>query len=530
MAQQPVGSNSPYLSSNEGSTGAVFFDQGPDLLSVHMENLRGVDKVIEERQKNKVAQTKLMQTLLSAKNPDINGIFPAHTEQLQKEGQGIQEAQANLLRLGAPDANNPVWITAYNELNNKKQILQQHVAASKSINQHFNQVDASIRSGELKDKIDPEYYNKKVADLQLMSIDDAAMEAANLSSYIKPAIPDLDLAIDDFMKKTYTKPQVTSTFEKDASGNVNLQHKVTENITPAQINYIAKNAALMPALNRSLDKAWQAEKQMFPDKVAAIVDNYIATGYNPTVAEDNAKADYMQGKLMAGHYQKSDEWIPKGETQQAKVARIYARVSASELKEAQRYQGDAANLAQLGRVDGADKAFATIKLEPYNSVIEVDGEEKAVKVPNSIISIDPADPQDLSKGWDVVTSESMELAKKAQGQFVDPANSALGTNVVLDAAIVHLPTLNSVRMYVGNRAADKKWAQGVDLAFRAKDAVLPGNQDYDPDKYLSKPSTPAQTVKKTTSTTVSGTAPKKGDTRPVKGGTAIFDGTKWVMK
>ena len=49
MADQPAGASNPYFSTNPTGSGAVFFDKGPDLLSVHLGNLQNFEQALFSR-------------------------------------------------------------------------------------------------------------------------------------------------------------------------------------------------------------------------------------------------------------------------------------------------------------------------------------------------------------------------------------------------------------------------------------------------------------------------------------------------
>lgn len=507
-----------YAASNSGGSGegAIIFDNSKTLESLQ-KNLGDIEEIQNKRlamQKEAVANN---QKFMTALNPDLDGIFPGDKDAILAETKRLNQMGVEHLKNGR----NP---QSQADLNNQQANVVALVEVSKARNKAVTAA-IGILQKDKGDNYDVEFGNSQIAKTMGVPLNELAKNPAPyLNDLVRTKVPDLDLAIDELVNKTFKQPTVTSTFEKDATGNVNLQHKTTENFPLPWAKYVAQNAANMPTLSESLNKQWAKEKATYPAKAQAMIAKY-SQNNNPTLADDMAKADFLEGKLLYGHYKKSDEWIPKGETQAAKMARLGYRMSMSQIQEAQNYQGDAAILSQLAKgVGGADKAFSTIRLEPFDDVVTVDGVEKAVKIPNSIVSITPTDPADPTKGFDLITSESQALVEKAKQQFVDPAGSAMGVNLSADVAKVHLPTINALRIYIGNRAADRKWAQGVDAAFRIKDAVLPDNFDYDPDKYLGSGSTPAQTNKTTTTQSGSSTTQSSGSAKIT---TAEFN-TKWA--
>lgn len=322
MAQQPVGSDSPFLASSPSQTGAVFFDQAPDLVTVHLKNLEGIDNAIATQKAERAAANKVLGSLLNYKNPDMNGIFPKDREELMQMGKGLVEAQTKLASMGAPNASNPEWISAYNELQNQKQALSNFVAASKSFNKDVTAIGERVAAGDLKGVADSGYYAKKFTEnIEKPMAERYGEGYESPATWVRDLPPKLDDMLSAHIQKNFKDMQepVASTIEIDKG--VYGQKISKMNITPANAEAMAKAywGGGYKNAKDAAQEAWDEVTVANPDVAKNYIDANIAAGMNPILAESKAKEDWLKDHILLNFQKQQNSYKFDGITPQERA-------------------------------------------------------------------------------------------------------------------------------------------------------------------------------------------------------------------
>ncbi len=464
MPEQPQGSDSPYLASNPSGIGAVFFDKPKeDLMDIHLKNLEGIDKALEEKKTQQKAATAVAAKLLEYKNPDLNGIFPKDREELIQKGADVTSKMVKLLSMGKQDPTNPEWLSAYNDLNNAKQELATNIGVSKSTNKDYHDVGGKFATGELKDA-DPKYFADHVAKGVAMSLADRAASGFNVYEGIRKKTPDFKEAMQAYVGKLAKDAMPRTTTEIGDGGTAYYQHKIKENITPQQIDEISHSFRTMGELGKAFEDTWKEENATRPDMVKALRDKY--QNEQPAIREQKAQDDYVKGYLEKELYRQQDEKTFKGTTEYGKEKLIWDRGAVAKEKDA--WKGEAANVADVWNgKPGADKAFLHTPLDKKTylskqSIVTPQGlVERYVPTENSIIDVG----YDNGKPY-VITRET-----------ADAQSELNGGNKADNGGKTYFSSPRALTTFIYGKSANK-----VDLAFRGTGAMTQDG-DYDTQKY-----------------------------------------------
>lgn len=465
----------PYMAENSSNIGNYIFDKVETPLAVHLDNLKRIDAAQAEHWKTQQAKMGLISKMYDGLNPKFDGASAFDVKFLQGKADELHQEFADILGKGLNPLEHP---DAFNKINQDKSRLALWTAAAVDRNKqgtlYHNALDADAKSA------DPKFEKNSGANgyAEFMTTPIDKYSEGNVdwdSKILVPKVPDLDLSIDKYINLTYKKPTVTQTNDSPANASPDeiWMHKTTENMPQGHIRTFAETAPSMPNLKPSVDKWWTQEKIDNPDGVSVVMDKYLKQNQNPTLAEDNAKKDLLEAKVLHQHYQNSDEFIYRGLSANGKKALIYTRSGATQQKDA--LFGDAANLADYWNgKKGAGAAFTDVKLQPFQKIetIQVpDPNDPSKTIPKQQITLVPNKITDMGitpegKHW-IVTTESQDLF--SQNKFGNQPE-------------IEFESPRALTSYIGTRTANGKWANGVDQAFRMSKA-LKADQDYDTEGY-----------------------------------------------
>jgi len=319
MAEQPSGSDMPYVADNPSGVGAVFFDRpSKDLLAIHMDNLANVDKALGEKKEQQKQARAVATKLLEYKNPDTNGIFPKDSEEINKKGQEVTQSMTDLLRLGKQDPSNPEWVSAYNGLNNKKQELLTLIGASKAFNKDITSIGNKFVSGELKNA-DAAYWAKNHADAIAMSAKDRYEQGISPTNWVKPLAPKLDEMLSTHISKNFKDYQEPTTSPVEISKGTYGQKIHKTNLTPEQVDAMATSY-----LSGGFQNSKEAVDEAFANQPQEVADKYIksakASGIdNDIVANEEAKKQWLKDHIAANYVKEQNSYKFDGITPQERA-------------------------------------------------------------------------------------------------------------------------------------------------------------------------------------------------------------------
>jgi hypothetical protein len=331
----PTGADSPYLASNVGGTGAVIFDtQQPDLLSLHLKNLEGIDKAIEEQKAHRAVAGKVLNTLLADKNPKLDGVYPQDVPYLQELGNDVTKATAALAAYGTPNFQDPNYLKLYQDRENAKTKLASTVGASSSFNKGIHSVGNIFSTGEGKDKYDEADYAQKLADIKATHPSERYGEKyVDPESLLKPRTKGLHEVLSSLVHQSYSKmPEQGDISDVFNKGGYVIQKEHKENFDDATAKEVASSMVSGRYENSKevVDKAWNELNAT--NKPQA--DQYLAqySNLDPVTAKFKAQQDFVKDQLMQTYHIESTAYKFKGNTPEAKE---YAKLSAGEKKAVQ---------------------------------------------------------------------------------------------------------------------------------------------------------------------------------------------------
>lgn len=416
--------------SNPSGVGAVIFDKTIDPLQLHMENLKASDDVILENKKLQAQKFALISKMSGALNPNLKGVFPADIPIIQQTAGKVHQAMLDYVRGGMKQED-------YLTLQNTQTELTSQVAASQDSNLKMAKFTAALDAdAKGKQELDHSAGATGLASVMKMPLvagdgNDRMHLTDWESKIIVPKPPDLDMAINKYIDgnikafggklQTHTVP-VAPPAGQDK--NSVWENQVSENITPGQIDYFKNNYQNMPAINAEVQKEWNGIKEQTPGVIDSLKKPYIDAGVNPVLAEKKAQADWVAGRVLNGHYQKSDNYIYKGLNEQGKLD--IARVKADAADDKNILYGPTKNYADLlTGVPGAALAFVGKPQTPYRQ-LQLDADGNVIKGSNGQPIYQPMNnaiesvEQLPGGGVDIVTTESRD--KRAELNWESKTN------------------------------------------------------------------------------------------------------------
>lgn len=491
MAEQPTGSDMPYVAENPSGIGAVFFDKAPDLLSIHMKNLEEIDKGLGEKQKQKEAATKVLGTLLADKNPKIDGIFPQDTPYLRDLGSDVIKKQAQLAGYGTPNFSDPNYVDLYTQYKESKNKLEGMISASKSFNKDVTKIGDIFATGQGKDKYDEATFASEFGKARQMHPEERySQNGVSPSTWLKEREPELGEIFQNAAKQIVKPIKMTSENLPTTFGGRFMSKEHGENFTPEQgeavINQI--ESGLLPHSKQALDKAWAA---VSPSVMKVYKDKYALNGVADDLAESMAKKDWAKDQFMHQYHRELTNYKLGAETAEAKM---YEKAHAAENKLAQEgaWVNDltagitAKNTDQLTKtpyesVTGKKMEFMATtalngitKLKPYNEplinpetgkqAVDMNGAPMSKQMPNSILLAgkDPA-----TGVYFLITNQSRSKAQQ--------------TGLMKDE-IEQFSTPTELRDRIADLAGGKARAGAYEAAKQRKAGDSYGN--FDPDAWV----------------------------------------------
>lgn len=461
------------LGSNASGVGAVMFDRTEDPLAVHLANLKGIDEAAAQRQKIQQQKLALVTKMAGALNPKMDGIFPGDRQFLTDQQAQVNQAFLNYMKSGA-DPTNPSSGQAFTDFHNRQAQVEGWIESSKGTNkkmvQYTAQMDADAKG---KQELDYDAGSKAMAGIMSLPLPQREQVTNWDQRVIVPATPPLDKMMGDFVKKTYSKQDKTSSNVQTTPQGFMYQTTKAENFTPAQAREVAQNIPTNPQWQAALNQSWKAVP---PDKQQAYLSKYTSDAtVNPTQAEDKAKVDYAYDKMMLMYHQESAGYKYLGVTPDAKEQ---AKVNGKNAQLAAKYawfpgmvsdifNGNPQVMSnQVFQRPGAAPAtvFGTTRLNAlqlgtYKKVVKLDDgqgnmRDQEVSFPNNVLIAHNVD----GKAY-IATSESVANANPA----------------VPGSEFVSFSDPGEMMTYLGQRMADKQALSGGFLAVDAKKARTSGS-------------------------------------------------------
>lgn len=312
MAQEANGL--PYASANPSGVGAVYFEPYK-VQEQHQKNLDSFLEGVNARKDAADKKKEFAMGMLDDMAIDPKNIMNTDVEGLSAEANDLQNYYAKMLQQDI-DPENPAFVNAYKEFQQKKQSLQFRMAKS----------EAERKMMEMAlGKFDPEKHD----DAMLKNID--AFNTAPLDSrqeYAEGLIVNKKPSLQTYLAK-YHKPfadklkESTKVLPADKQGVIkekSLKYSLSPTGNIADYATHAQSIMADPEGIKAVNETWG----LTPDsQKKAYIDAYIAKGMPPSVAEVEAKKDMVSDNLALLNVIQESE-VYKGQSEGYKQAVQYA--------------------------------------------------------------------------------------------------------------------------------------------------------------------------------------------------------------
>lgn len=245
---------------NPSGVGAVIFDQGPDLMTQHLNNLKNYDEGMKQRQAQHQQKLSLGWKMLSDLDPNVNGIMDSDQQYFQQRGAGLQQFQADMLKSGL-DPNNPMYMDAYTKGNNLSKSMEIDVNASKAQKEMlFKYMQEASAHPE---KYDLDATNKNIASFRSTPFD--LRRSYDIGKILVPKKSDLLTLSKTNVLKDVPLDIASETIKEPVSGG--FQTVQTKTYTPQHIQGLAQagylgNGDVTEAVNIDYDKVVDPNKKL----------------------------------------------------------------------------------------------------------------------------------------------------------------------------------------------------------------------------------------------------------------------------
>jgi hypothetical protein len=406
MADQPAGASNPYFSTNPTGSGAVFFDKGPDLLSVHLGNLQNFEQAQRRQEAQKARTATDAVEMFKGLKLDTPGILDTDTAYFQNRVKGFHDFQTEALKAGF-DATKPGAGAWYNQM--KQQADQLNLDMKVSSGQKEAAAKALAEVLAKPDEYDIDATQKKVQDFGMLSYDQrnkninwadlAVRKPDNLLELTKKnVLKDVPLDIDSRTKKD------------PVSGGFTVE--TTKNYTPTHIAGLAQagylgNDDVMKGVDRQYAKLVDPVKQQALEQQALAESAALGRTVSP---KELWYREYIQG---ISPNEKTTSGISFSPMQHAYASNFY------KTQDEQEYVKYIAEAIKKANTD--DNTFWGPKLTPAPPIMGATGQAvqdvTGVKLPAANIQYSNA-LNNLPLGKAVIAQEKTN----ANGTYIDYQN------------------------------------------------------------------------------------------------------------
>lgn len=511
MPQEAQGNIS--YSQNPSGTGAVYFDRVADPLSVHLDNLKMLDEGEQRRAAERQQKAAIARGLLNDIDPSTSSVFDTDGDYFKGKSDKIIGDYADLLSKGV-DPTSPDGQAAY--MNVKKQLtgLKWEAEANKTGK------DAWMKATDEYSKAPQKFQQESLANLAAFRAAHPADRAKmDVNSLLIPKLSDLPTVTMNKVLKNQ-KLDLTTSRVKNPDGSY-ADVKV-ETYAPERLKGLAYSSYGDSDVSYAVDEEYNKIdpiKQRAYEQQAQIESQ--ATG-NTIAPQQVFYNDYLSSRNPRRESQSAGQFSP--------MQRAYASQWGKNVDDEQsvkyvvdaveKMNSDDPNFWTSAAADGMHPAAAGYAQSafgitvPPQEVVQFSNALNGLKLSNAVVKTKKTD--------------TYGEVKDAQGrniyEYKTVPNEVL--NIRKQGGKTYLQTYES--MIKEEQGEGDGWEEVND---RTIDKLVTGFKD--PIKatamlrkeLISRKAYPNQNVK-----LKDPSKPQVGDERPVQGGTAVWDGTKWKMK